>query len=154
MEKANALEIINFAISIEEEGIRFYNEYSQLAKGETKDLLLKLALDEQNHADEFHRMLNEIENADNYYFSEEVKDYFHSYANHVAFNRRKQKLTSIKEVLEVAIDTERITTDFYQGLIPKTSDEKVIKILKALVEEETKHRLVLEEYLKKTDELR
>lgn len=151
MEKANALEIINFAISIEEQGIKFYNEYSKLAKGEIKDLLLKLASDEESHADEFRKMLDKV-SADNYYFSEEVDEYFRSYANHIAFNRRNQKLTSIKEVLEVAIETEKITTEFYQGLIPKTSDEKVVGILKTLVEEETKHRVVLEDYLKKTDE--
>lgn len=148
MENMNALEIINFAISIEEEGINFYNEYSKLAKGEIKDLLLSLASDEEKHSTIFRKMLDNV-SANNYYFTEEVNEYFHSYANHIAFNRRRHRLTSIKEVLEVAIETERITTEFYQGLISKTSDNEVIGILKSLVQEETKHRNVLEDYLLK-----
>ncbi len=97
----------------------------------------------------FQRILDELDiTTDDYLFQEEVDTYFHSYANHVAFNRRKEKLSSLKEVLQVAIETEKITTEFYRGLIPKkTSDDKILAILKRLVDEETKHQHVLEDYL-------
>lgn len=148
MNQANVQEIIRFAITIEEEGVIFYNKYSELAKGDMKKLLLTLASDEKVHAEVFQRILDELDiTTDDYLFQEEVDTYFHSYANHVAFNRRKEKLSSLKEVLQVAIETEKITTEFYRGLIPKTSDDKILAILKRLVDEETKHQHVLEDYL-------
>lgn len=149
MNQANVQEILRFAITIEEEGVTFYNKYSELAKGDMKKLLLTLASDEKAHAEVFQQMLDELDTSvDDYLFQEEVDSYFRFYANHVAFNRRKEKLTSIIEVLKVAIETEKITTEFYRGLIPKTSDDKVLAILNRLVDEETKHQHVLEDYLK------
>lgn len=149
MNQASVQEIIRFAITIEEEGVVFYNKYSELAKGDTKNLLIQLASDEKAHAEVFQRLLDELDaSTDDYLFQEEVDTYFRSYANNVAFNRRKEKLSSIKEVLQVAIETERLTTEFYRGLIPKTKDEKVLSVLTRLVEEESDHQQVLEDYLK------
>ncbi|WP_105618705.1 ferritin-like domain-containing protein [Vallitalea okinawensis] len=147
MHNASIGEILRFAISIEEEGVGFYNKYSELAKGEVKELMLKLANDEIAHAEVFQKMYEEFAGHDDYLFTEEVDQYFHSYANHVGFSRRKQELHSIEEALAVAIETEKITTDFYKGLIDKTKDEKLREVLVRLVEEESDHGDILQLHL-------
>lgn len=135
------LEVLNFAISMEEEGIKFYEKFAKDAKGETKALFLKLADDERQHAAYFTKLYKDAQ-ADNeafdYLFDAEVNDFFHSYARSEGFNRDSKVITSIEEAIQEGIDTERITIDYYKQLLPFAT-ETTKKALLGLIKEEEDH---------------
>ena len=87
--------------------------------------------------------LNVGEEEENYFFEESVLEFFSSYTKNEGFNRVMTPIDSVKDALKIAADTERITINYYKGLLNHSSEE-VGKILVRLIDEETKHLIRLE----------
>ncbi len=146
-----SLEVLNFAISLEEEGIIFYEKFAKKAKGETRELFLKLADDERSHAGYFTKLYKEAQESQeayDYLFDAGINDFFHSYAKSEAFSSDPKKVETVEEAIQEGIDTEAITIDFYKQLMPYVND-KTQETLRMLIDEEEDHL----ERLKKIKEL-
>lgn len=133
------LEIFSFAISLEEEGVKFYEKFAKIAKGETKELFLKLADDERQHAAYFTKLYKDAQ-AENetfdYLFDEHVNDFFHAYAKSTGFNRDEQEITTVLEAIVEGIRTEQITIDYYKNLLTFATDATKDALLRLIREEE------------------
>ncbi|NLL71133.1 MAG: ferritin family protein [Epulopiscium sp.] len=147
----SGLEILKLAISMEQEGVQFYQSYAQKAEGEMKQELLRLAEDEKKHEDTFKKMYQRLEeqysteNGD-YLFLEEVDQLFRSLAAEKGFAREQKELGSTKEVLETGIETEKTTIQLYEKML-EYANEETKQILKRLIKEEKSHQHILERHL-------
>lgn len=148
MENASIYEVLQLAISLEEEGTKFYQNWASQAQGSVKETLEGLALDEVKHADYFKNLFESLKNkpAVDYLFNEEVTAYFKSYVASAAFNRDQIKLNSIKDALEEGILTEKKSIEYYEFL-SKYSKEPTQKMLEKIIAEEKEHLVVLEKLL-------
>jgi rubrerythrin len=137
----SSLELIKFALSIEEQGVKFYTENAKNATGKSKELLLKLANDEVQHAHIFKKMYTEFEESTTtfaYLFDLDVEAIFNSYANNEIFQRRTEVFDNIEDVIKLGAETEQLTIDYYTSLLPH-SKEPLKSILERLIAEETTH---------------
>lgn len=135
------LELITLAISMEEEGVRFYESYASGVTGALKTTLLGFAEDERRHVTIFQKLYEQAEEkitTNEYLFSTEVQEYFHGYAHSEAFNREKKTLLTVKHALLEAAETEQLTIDYYKNLL-KYIDEEVKNTLQLMIDEEQTH---------------
>ncbi len=147
--KFSGAEVIQFAISLEEEGVKFYEKYAALADDHLKLILLGLAEDERQHAKIFKDMYKELEvseSEEDYLFSDSVQDYFATHAKSEGFNREVKEVDSVREAIKVAAETEKVTVEYYKSLLEYASDD-VTKVLERLIDEEERHQKRLEELL-------
>lgn len=144
----NEREALKFAISMEEEGVVFYETLAQKATGEIKQALLNLAEDEKNHAKTFQGFYDQLElakQADEYLFEESITAFFRSYAKSKGFEKRQEVPDSLKEAIEMAMETEKITIDYYENL-QRHANSSVAKVLQNLINEEKGHYAKLNKY--------
>jgi len=148
MEHASMYEALQFAIKLEEEGILFYENWASKAKGNVKETLKKLALDEIKHKAYFKGLYDELKDKPevDYLFNEEVTAYFRNYAVSAAFNREQVKLNTIKDAVEEGIITETNSIEYYKFLLIN-SNESTREILKKIITEEQGHLVILEKLL-------
>lgn len=148
MENASMYEVLQLAINLEEEGIKFYEKWAGQAKGNVKEIFEKLAADEKKHAVYFKGLYDNLKNKPevDYLFEEEVTDYFKAYANSAAFNRKQVKLDSVKDAVEEGIITEKNSIEYYQFLY-KHSKESTKEMLEIIIKEEQGHLAILEKLL-------
>lgn len=147
--KFSGAEVIQLAISMEEEGVSFYEKYAAMADVELKAILLGMAEDERQHAKIFKEMYNELEVKEveeEYLFNDSVQDFFASYAKSEGFNRPQTPIDSVRDAIKVGAETEKVTIDYYKSLL-EFANEDVTKVLVRLIEEEEKHKKRLEELL-------
>ncbi|NLK98493.1 MAG: ferritin family protein [Epulopiscium sp.] len=140
-------EILKLAISMEEEGIKFYEGLAQKTTGEIKEGLLSLADDEKRHKKIFvkwYKNSNE-EQGDDYLFEESVDLFFHNYAKNKGFERREAVPDSLEEAIDLGIETEKITIEYYKSLL-EHAKSPVAEILKKLIAEEEGHYIKLKSY--------
>lgn len=149
MEKFSVEEVIQVAISMEEEGVKFYEEYAKKAEGSLKEVMLALAEDEKRHAEVFKKMFKEIQdkNDDSYLFNDTVVDFFGSYTKSKGFNREQQEITNVSDAIRIGAETEGITINYYQSLLEHASNDELKNVLERLIKEEQKHKKQLEELL-------
>lgn len=136
------LEILKYAVSMEEGGIEFYEEHAKKAKGDVKALFQKLADDERMHAAYFQKLYNEAEAEEgsfSYMFDELVTGVFDEYAKSAGFSREVGVINSVKDAVEEAMKTESITVNLYKDMLTYAKD-KTIDTLKTLISEEEEHR--------------
>ncbi|HKL76496.1 MAG TPA: ferritin family protein, partial [Halanaerobiales bacterium] len=79
-QKFNSVEVIEMAKDIEKRGLDFYKKQAKKTEdGKLKDLLLKLAEDEQDHYDTFSKMLDKAKDLtdtdSDYVYGEDVSAY-------------------------------------------------------------------------------
>ncbi len=147
--KFSGAEVIQLAINMEEEGVKFYEKYAEMADVELKEILLGMAEDERQHAKVFKEMYNELEvseSEEDYLFTDAVQDFFASYAKNEGFDRSQAPIDSVRDAIKIGAETEKITIKYYQSLLEFASDE-VKAILNRLIDEEVKHQKRLEELL-------
>lgn len=140
------LEVIKFAIGMEESGIDFYVENAKAAKGEVKELFLRLADDERQHAAYFQKLFDESTSdvaSFDYMFDESVTGFFNEYAKSEGFNRNVDAITTVKEAIAEGIKSETITIEYYENIM-KYSKEKTKKMLEVLIKEEQEHLVKLQ----------
>lgn len=135
------LEVLKFAIGMEDSGIDFYESYAKKATGEIETLFLKLADDERRHSAIFNELLEEnMTDGSNfdYMFDESVTSYFESYAKSEGFSREPGVINTLVEAITEGIATEAITIAYYEDLL-KYSKGKTTEMLEVLIAEETTH---------------
>jgi rubrerythrin len=148
MENASMYEVLQLAINLEEEGTKFYEKWASKAKGNVKEMLKKLAMDETKHATYFKGLFDGLKDKPevDYLFEEDVTAYFKTYANSAAFNREQVKLNSIREAVEEGIQTEKNSIEYYEFLL-KHSKESTKEMLDKIIKEEQGHLVILEKLL-------
>ncbi|MBC3797942.1 ferritin-like domain-containing protein [Acetobacterium tundrae] len=148
MENASIYEVLQLAINLEDEGIKFYEKWAATTKGNVKEVLENLAKDEMKHASYYRSLYNDLKEKPDvdYLFEEEVTAYFKTYANSAAFNRKQVKITSIKDAIEEGIVTEKNSIEYYQFLL-KHSKEKTKEMLATIIKEEEGHLVILKKLL-------
>lgn len=144
-------EILKIALTIEENGIKFYREYAQKEEnGKVKEIFSYLAEEEVIHKKLFGEMLSKIEKYEQEEsYSGEYLEYFRSYVDNIIFNRKKidKEISQIKDTLsaiDFAINRELDSIFYYseiKNLVPKSQRDKIDMI----IEEERKHFLKLQE---------
>lgn len=147
--KFSGAEVIQLAISIEEEGVKFYEKYAQLADVELREILLSMAEDERQHVTVFKDMYHQLEVSEDeeaYLFNDNVQEFFASNAKNEGFNRDHTPIDSVRDALKLALEIEKTTVVYYQSLLEYASKD-VAAILTRLIEEEQKHQKRLEELL-------
>ena len=147
----NASEILKLAISMEQEGAEFYETYAKKAEIGMKEEFLRLAADERKHEATFKKMYDRIEEtakdgSTDYLFSEQVNDFFRSFAAGKGFSREQAKPRNLQEVFEIGIATEKITIQLYEGIL-SYANEETAPILERLIAEEKAHQKILERHL-------
>ena len=147
----NVLELLTFAISIEEQGVKFYEDLAALNEAEdVKKFMIKLANDEKQHAAVFQKIYDEVskdENVYDYLYDENVNAIFNDYAKYTAFNREVMEDHSVNEAIKVAVETEKITMAYYQTML-QYAKPKLVPILERLIKEESGHYEELSALLK------
>lgn len=140
-------EILKLAISMEEEGILFYEALAQRTKGEVKEGLLSLAEDEKRHKEVFLRWYQDTdkEQGEDYLFEESVDLFFHNYAKSKGFEKRESVPDSLEEAIDIGIETEKITIEYYKSLL-EYMKSPVVEVLKKLIAEEEGHYNKLKSY--------
>lgn len=152
-QKFNSVEVIEMAKDIEKRGLDFYKKQAKKTENdELKKLFLKLAEDEQEHYDTFSEMLEkakELTDTDSdYVYGEDVSAYLRAIIEFTVFPSEEEvedKINSIEDVLELAINAEKDSILFYREMM-EYNNEDTNKILKRLVDEEKQHLLDLVKY--------
>lgn len=148
MENATLYEVLQLAISLEEEGVKFYEKYAEKAKGDVKETFLRLALDEVKHGKYFTSLYHDAKEKPglDYLFEEEVTAYFKEYAKSAALTREETEINSIKEAVEEAIITEKRSIEYYKYL-DKYALTETKETIQTIIVEEEKHLVVLEKLM-------
>ena len=149
MDNASMYEVLQLAIHLEEEGIKFYEKWAANAKGNVREVLRGLAKDELKHASYFKGLYYDLKEKPgvDYLFEEEVTNYFKNYAVSAAFNREQVNLDSVRDAVEEGILTEKKSIEYYQFLSKHAIDGGTKEMLGTIIEEEERHLLVLEKLL-------
>ncbi|MGM0410567.1 MAG: ferritin family protein [Bacillota bacterium] len=152
-QKFNSVEVIEMAKDIEKRGLDFYqNQAKKTDNSDLKELLLKLASDEEDHYNTFSKMLDEAKELtdtdSDYVYGEEVSAYLSALIEFSVFPAEEEvedRINSIEDVLELAINAEKDSILFYREMM-EYNNEKTNEILKKLVDEEKQHLLDLVKY--------
>ena len=124
----NAREILDMAVKIEENGLKFYTDAAKASKSkEIKELFTHLASDEKKHVKVFSDLIklvpkDELSDAANDPYSEEARMYLNSLANTEVFTAPDagkamgKVMQSGLSVLEYAIGMEKDAILFYYEL--------------------------------------
>jgi len=152
-QKFNSVEVIEMAKDIEKRGLDFYKKQAKKTEdGKLKDLLLKLAEDEQDHYDTFSKMLDKAKDLtdtdSDYVYGEDVSAYLRALIEFTVFPSEEEvedEINSIEDILELAINAEKDSILFYREMM-EYNNEDTNKILKRLVDEEKQHLLDLVKY--------
>jgi rubrerythrin len=147
-------EIFQFAIRIEENGEKFYRQWSQKLKDKkTTELFSFLADEEIKHKKIYEEMVSRIEKYEPFEtYPGEYFAYLRAYADDKIFNQKKldRALAGVKDALsaiEFAMDRELDSIVYYQeikNLVPEVQR----KSIDTIIMEERKHFLKLSELKK------
>ncbi|MFW6237867.1 MAG: ferritin family protein [Halanaerobiales bacterium] len=148
----NAVEVLEMAKDIEENGREFYNKYAAKADDpEFKQLLEKLASDEKDHYETFAKLSTEVkENTGqevDYVYDPEVSAYLEVLVEFTVFPPdRSFNLENREEIIRHAIWAEKDSILLYQEMLANNKGERTREVLKRLIKEEKKHLLDLLKY--------
>ncbi|MCP4633687.1 MAG: ferritin family protein [candidate division Zixibacteria bacterium] len=133
-------EILKLGIATEINGGRFYDGFAKLVTHEeAKQKLERLASDEVKHR-------KVLENIYNRYFKKDPTDIPEKGIGVFARafeNRKLRKSISAPDLLDMAIEAESASHDFYAEGAKSTSDEKVKEVFLRLADEEDSHYNIL-----------
>lgn len=145
------LEGLRIAMAIEARGRDFYQQAFDKAKDDThKDLFCLLKNEEIIHFETFTKIFNKVnENkeaaSDEYLFDPETSRYLTVLADGHIFPTEENaevkiaEVTTIQEILEIAIQAEKDSILFYDELASKSKFEDAKKIFTTLKAEEQTH---------------
>jgi len=142
-------EVYQLAIRIEENGMKFYSQFSKKTKNKKiKDLFSALAYAEVEHKKSFEKMLSEIEKYEpKEVYPEEYFSYLRAYADGLIFDfdqlkKQQNKLKTISQILDFAIQREKDSILYYQEIKNMVSEQQHTELEK-IINEERKHLLDL-----------
>jgi rubrerythrin len=148
MENFNVIEITRIAIDMEKEGQEFYRKASALAADEKlRSMFILLAEQEKKHSEIFydlHKAFSEIGKLeDDYLYDEEVALYIKALVDNKVFRQeeleRIKKMDSMKDALQIGINSEMNSILFYSEMIRNTKSAEVMGALSLILAEEKKH---------------
>lgn len=152
----NGLEVLKIAMSIEDEGIKFYTDGAKHTSGKLKDFLLHAAGQEMQHKEKFQKLYNKLLEKkgtfdDEYLFDEQVAAYLKSLAENQIFveSPDEDAFQDLKTAAQRAVEAEETTVELYTRMYNGAGYEDMKDILAELIQEEKEHvqyfKLLLEE---------
>jgi len=141
-------EVLEMAVKIEENGLKFYNEAGRATNSrELKELFETLADEEESHIETFNELRKLAGDTGNEGFDpylQEAVDYLRALADTEVFTNSElgaqlaEKVTGEADALDYAIDMEKDSLLFYYEL-QKMIREKDRDVLEQLIEQEKDH---------------
>ena len=152
--KFNLNEVFEIAEQIERNGVEFYRTAALKFNNneDIKNLLLDLAVQEDNHEKIFSDILHKVLKKDGVNFGDELThQYLDAIAGQFVFNKSKGKaeLTekmSQQDIFDIAIQKEKDSIVFYVGLKNVLNSESDKKSIDLIIEEEQQHFIDLSKY--------
>ncbi|MFW5985884.1 MAG: ferritin family protein [Halanaerobiales bacterium] len=144
----NSMEVLEMAKNIELRGRDFYrNQAAKTDKEEMKELLNKLADDEDDHYQTFSKIEAEVrEKSDDdieYIYDPEVSAYLDALIQFSVFPQEGEvKVDSALEILDIAKQAEKDSILFYYEML-EYNEGKTKEVIKKLINEEKEHLLDL-----------
>lgn len=147
-------EIIDLAIQIEENGELVYRKAIDKAPNPSLSSLLHwLADEEAKHTQRFKELRKVANNSPVDPQLEELgKNILRSVVGQQSFSLDEadfSRIDTVKELLRLAIEFEKDTILFYEMIQAFVQDHETLDQLKEIIEEETRHIVLLEGYLAK-----
>ncbi|MFW5996278.1 MAG: ferritin family protein [Halanaerobiaceae bacterium] len=148
----NAVEVLEMAKDIEKNGRDFYKKYAnKTGDHEFKQLLEKLAADEEDHYQTFDQLSKQVkeETGDkvNYVYDPEVSAYLDALVEFTVFPPDLSlDLEDYDEIITRAIRAEKDSILLYQEMLASNRGEKTRNVLTRLIAEEKQHLLDLLKY--------
>ena len=141
MEFGSVDKILDFAIGKEKEAVEFYTSLAKEATmASLKQTFEGFAKEEEKHVSLLSDMTGNKEKIDSYKFKEitdlKISDYM--------VETEYKEGIPMPEILKIAMKREENAVKLYSTLAGKTDHEGVKKVLMILVQEESKHKLILE----------
>jgi rubrerythrin len=154
----NADEIFEMAEQLERNGSKFYRDAAgSVALPAEKDLLLKLAVMEDEHEKTFQAMRSELgeqeKRATAFDPSGEAVLYLRALADTRVFFEKQIDVSSMKEILKAAIEAEKDSIVFYLGMREAVPDNLGKTRLDGIIKEEMGHiRMLSKELVQRKDQ--
>lgn len=152
----NDLEALEIAIAIEERGEAFYRAAAKrLKEKESKEMLIRLADEEQDHAETF-RLLYEqaldkkLDFDDDYIFDPEVSAYLRAMISSTVFPSQEEqdeifkRIDGIVDVLKIGIQAEKDSILYYTQMVISSKFVEAKDAFRRLIKEEKKHLIDLQ----------
>ncbi len=141
MELGSVDEILEFAIGNEKDAVEFYTSLAkQATRASLKQTFEGFAKEEEKHVTLLSDMTGNKEKIDSYQFKEiadlKISDYM--------VETEYKEGMPMPEILKIAMKREENAVKLYTSLAGKTDHEGAKKALMILVQEESKHKLILE----------
>ncbi|HMK64215.1 MAG TPA: ferritin family protein [Thermodesulfobacteriota bacterium] len=151
-------EIIDLAIRIEKNGESAYKKAQEQTEiPAMANLLKRLAEDEADHQKWFTRLKSEVQgDQTDPAFDEMGKSILEGVLGDQAFSIQEadfSKLDDLKALLRLSIEFENDTLLFYEMISAFIEDEKTLNQLNRIIDEETRHSLLLKESLRRREGL-
>jgi rubrerythrin len=152
--KFNLNEVFEIAEQIERNGAEFYRKSALKFEdnSEVKNLLVDLALQEDNHEKTFSDILHKVLKNEGINQEDELtRQYLDAIAGQFVFNKATEEAELIdnmskQEVFDVAIVKEKDSIVFYVGLKNILTSEQDKKSIDLIIEEEQRHLVDLRKY--------
>jgi rubrerythrin len=148
--KLNHLEILTNAISMEIEGKEFFEEAAGKLKNQrARDTFISLVKQEQRHIDILSAELSRLSDGKGWASLAEMEDSTSAYARKSVFKDKEIRRSRLSadagelEVLNVGIEVEKKSIEYYRDAANKTTDPKARTIFTWLVGEEAGHLTIL-----------
>ncbi len=150
----NEIEAYKIACKVEKDGLGIYNYFLRKVKDASlQDMFTFLSKQEEEHYKYFRKRLDELlkdKNASETNKLDQIISLldvkiFPSYSEVV---EKANKIKDEKELLNLAINVENKSINFYTACLGNEKEENVKKELKKIITEETKHKLLLEGSIK------
>lgn len=148
----NAVEVLEMAKDIEKNGRDFYKKYAnKTVDHEFKQLLEKLAADEEDHYQIFDQLSEQVKKETgekvNYVYDPEVSAYLDALVEFTIFPPDLSlDLEDYDEIITRAIWAEKDSILLYQEMLASNRGEKTRNVLTRLIAEEKQHLLDLLKY--------
>lgn len=147
----NINKLLQFAVQLEERGVKFYEEWADMAEtDELKMVFLMLADEENNHVEKFSKIAVAHKDPDKgMEISEEYAEYLDQFASDILFNKEDIAMVgNLKDAIEVAKKQELDAMLFYSDIKNHVSAD-YIGAVEQIIAEERKHFTKLGDLQKK-----
>jgi rubrerythrin len=153
-----ALEILDLAIQLEENGEAVYREAAKKASNpDISELLLWMAEEEVKHIGWFTELKQEIESHSINPFMEEMsRKVFGGLLGEKSFSHREinfSEVDRIEDLINIFIEFEKDTVLFYETLIPFIEDNNTLQYITKIIAEENNHIQKLHELMAEKTEV-
>lgn len=154
LDKLNGEEALKMAISLEEQGLRFYQwAAGQIEDTAPSDMFRKFAEDEREHAKIFQGMVDTPEPIQPLFDEEEAEAYLGALMKDTVFpdqcqwENRIETLTDPVSIVNYAIQAEKDSIRLYTEMMIQAKVLAAKKTLRSIMGEEKGHLSKLEKYL-------